>query len=182
MSNYNKIEDQFVSYDIALELHKLNYDIGETLIKFYVKPKSLIFRVDEKGRYYPISNVPKKLHTVGEVFAKTSKNVISAPLYQQVFDYFETEHKLFSVIRIGFGYPIWYDYMIEAMDNRTIQIDKDVWLDTDEEGNDIYGDWESDTYVQKNQSFETKKEAQIACINKLIELVKEEKNEINKLV
>lgn len=161
----NRLEDQFISYEIALELKNLGFN--ESCLAVYVP-------------YYMFQPKKVDLKVIGD--RKNSKNsdlseTTTCPLYQQVFDYFETEHKLFSSIRIGLGSPIWYDYMIQSIDGRIIQISKKTFLDRElEEIMDEYE--ESSVYVEEDESFETKREAQIACINKLIEIVKEEKNEI----
>lgn len=151
------IEEQFVSYDVAYKLKELGFN--EPCISYYVNKK------------FKLKIYLNKDYNLNSDFI--IGNLVATPLYQQVFDWFEDKHKLYSSIRIGFGNPIWYDYMIEAMDDRTLQIEKNVWLNYDDLGNDIFGDNKSPTYIEENESFDTKREAQIACINKLIELCQE---------
>jgi hypothetical protein len=133
------MNNEFISYEQALALKELGFD-EPCLGRFYTKPKSKMFGIDEKGRNYPIKNTYKKLYTLGEDFVLNDDNVINAPLYQQVFRWFREKYNLYSFVFVfdqGFGY------------------------ETYKEG-----------VIQTNESFESYDEAEIACLDKLIELVK----------
>ena len=78
------MKTEFVTYEIALELKELGFD-EPCFNRFYTKPQSKMFGVDEKGRNYPIKNTSKKLYTMGEHFVLNINNAITAPLYQQAF-------------------------------------------------------------------------------------------------
>jgi hypothetical protein len=78
------MEKEFVPYEQALALKKLGFD-EPCFNKFYTKPNSKMFGIDDKGRHYPMKNTAKKLYTIGEHFVLKDDNVILAPLYQQAF-------------------------------------------------------------------------------------------------
>jgi len=109
--------------------------------KFYTKPNCKMFGVDEKGRHYPIKNTPKKLYTLGEHFVLNESNVINAYLYQQVFEFFRSK-QLQSHISFG----LVFSFVINNQSYEDYPNEGDNW-------------------------FRTYHEAQIACINKLIELI-----------
>ena len=147
------IEREFIPYDRALALKELGFD-EPCLNKFYTKPNSKMFGVDEKGRHYPIKNIAKKLYTIGEHFVLKDDNVIIAPLYQQAFRWFREKHNILANVYAnasGFLYQ-WEDAVGGTHRG---------WSDF--EGPNDSGVW--DTY----------EEAELACIDKLIELIKEAK-------
>lgn len=74
-------------------------------------------------------------------------NRLPAPLYQQAFAWFREEHSLHVIIRHGFGTPVWYDYIIE---------------------NQKKFEWFNDS---ESESWETHKEAELACLQKLIRTI-----------
>ena len=63
------MKTEFVTYEIALELKELGFD-EPCFNRFYTKPQSKMFGVDEKGRNYPIKNTSKKY----KLFSLFSKN------------------------------------------------------------------------------------------------------------
>jgi hypothetical protein len=131
------MEKEFVTYEQALALKELGFD-EPCLNKFYTKPNSKMFGVDEKGRDYPIKNIAKRLYTIGKHFVLKDNNVIIAPLKQQVFRWFRDKHKL--VFHVNMISITLFYYVIEI--------------------------FPSDTY-------KTYEEAEYACIDKLIEIVKQ---------
>ena len=141
------MDKEFVPYEEALALKELGFD-EPCLNKFYTKPNSKMFGVDEKGRHYPIKNIAKRLYTIGEHFVLKDNNVIIAPLYQQAFRFFREKYKYlvspFST-ESEEGKVIYY-FEIGKVDKFTV---------------DIYS-YDKSTY----------EEAEIACIRKLIEIVK----------
>ena len=100
------MKKEFVRYELAVKLKELGFD-EPCFNKFYTKPQSKMFGVDEKGRHYQIKNTSKKLYTMGEDFVLNDSNVILAPLYQQSFRWFREKYNLYSFVfkfDEGFGY------------------------------------------------------------------------------
>ena len=144
IKNKSKMEKEFVPYEQALALKQLGFD-EPCFNRFYTKPQSKIFGVDEKGRHYPIKNTSKKLYTMGEHFVLNDSNVILAPLYQQAFRWFREKYGLF------------------IQPNRTI----------DSEGTWYYFSIASKRTDVCDGSF-VYEEAELECLIKLIEIVKNE--------
>ena len=137
----NNLEKEIVSYEQGVALENLEFEIDYTFGKFYTKPKSKMFGVDEKGRHYPIKNYPKKLYTLGEHFVLNDINVIPAPLKQQVFRWFREKYDYHHTIKhnkkyVGIAYSSVVNFSIDE--------------------------------------FNTYEEAENACIDKLIELAKQQ--------
>ena len=164
---------EFVSYELALELKELGFD-EPCLNRFYTKPKSKMFGIDEKGRHYPIKNTPKKLYTIGEHFILNDNNAITAPLYQQAFRWFREKYNLVHEISwskykggLNFDYDI-FSLVLPTDDE--LGNEDDSYIEKPMETYDSLVDkgfrWhESDTYEQAEQG----------CLEKLIEIVKEKK-------
>lgn len=138
------MEKEFVPYELALKLKAIGFN-EPCFNRFYTKPKSKMFGVDEKGRHYPMKNTPKKLYTTGEHFTLNYSTVIAAPLYQQVFRWFREKYNLYYIIDKQ-GY--WF---------YEIKID---------EG---FGDLTKDVIVFYD--YKSYEEAELACIEKLVEIV-----------
>ena len=105
-----------------------------------------MFGIDEKGRTYPMKNTPKKLYTIGEHCVLTEDNVITAPLFQQAFRWFREKYDLFCYVELV-GDRL-FDYM-------------------------IIGDFVEEEIDYEEGPFNTHEEAELACLQKLIEIVKE---------
>jgi hypothetical protein len=114
----------------------------ESFGRFYTKPKCKMFGIDEKGRTYPIKNTPKKLYTIGECCVLNEDNVIIAPLYQQAFRWFREKYNIISSTRTHFNEEFFYEIYVDVM-------------------NEITSDY-----------YNTYEEAELACLKKLIEIVK----------
>jgi hypothetical protein len=139
---------EFVPYELAVRLKELGFD-EPCLGKFYTKPKSKMFGVDEKGRHYPVKNISKKLYTLGEYFVLNEDNVIIAPLYQQAFRWFRDKRScVCEIIRKEEG-------------NHSEFIG---WVYIDDRKIDVVSYWDSKTY----------EEAELACLIKLIEIVEQQ--------
>jgi len=136
---------EFIPYEQALALKELGFD-EPCLNKFYTKPNSKMFSIDEKGRHYPIKNTAKKLYTIGEYFVLKDDNVIITPLYQQAFRWFREKHRI--LYNITYADPVDMNYQGVVYKPH----DKLLYLD--------------------NPPYITYEEAELACLNKLIELIK----------
>lgn len=133
----------FVPYKESLQLKELEFD-EPCFGRFYTKPKSKMFGIDEKGRHYLIKNVSKKLYTIGEHFALNDSSVILAPTFSQAFRFFRKKYGLENYIKPNWHFVIvtGYCYII----------------------NDI-----------ASAIFKTQEEAELECLRKLIEIVKNAK-------
>jgi hypothetical protein len=83
------MEKYFLPYELALALKELGLD--EPCFGFYYEEE---FELNVKGDTLDI--IPKKFNSC---FVKETKHfqklMVSAPLYQQVIDWFEKEHNIF---------------------------------------------------------------------------------------
>ena len=149
------METEFVPYELALKLKAIGFN-EPCFNRFYTKPKSKMFGVDEKGRHYPMKNTPKKLYTTGEHFTLNYSTVIAAPLYQQVFRWFREKYSWQHSIEptkdqhcfeLGYNYWIWNH--ITGEEHHTMPKNRPS------------GDWEYETYEK----------AELACLDRLIEIV-----------
>jgi hypothetical protein len=145
------IPREFIPYEQAIELKELGFD-KESFNRFYTKPKCKMFGIDEKGRTYPIKNTPKKLYTIGECCVLNEDNVITAPTFSQAFRWFREKHGLASHIATYWQHD-WNNYSYQYY----FVEDKIEW-------NGI-------------EHYKTYEEAELACLKKLIEIVKQEQNE-----
>ena len=100
---------EFVPYELAVSLKALGFE-EPYFGRFYTKPKSKMFGVDEKGRHYPIKNTSKKLYTLGENFVLNEDNIIIAPLYQQAFRWFREKGRDYHIVKESDGSYSGYFY------------------------------------------------------------------------
>jgi hypothetical protein len=135
------MEKEFIKYEQALALKELGFN-ELCLNKFYTKPNSKMFGIDEKARHYPIKNTAKNLYTIGEHFVLKEDNVIIAPLYQQAFRWFREKYNLFGQVNI-------HTYFIYNISNDGFEMIK-----------------------QYDKLTNTYEEAELDCLIKLIEIVK----------
>tara|TARA_R110000868_G_C10826515_1_gene759011 strand:- start:602 stop:1039 length:438 start_codon:yes stop_codon:yes gene_type:complete len=143
------MQKEFCPYEQALALKELGFD-EECFNRFYTKPKSKMFRVDEKGRYYPIKNTSKKLYTMGKDFVLNDSNVILAPTFSQAFRWFREKHGLFvspNIISYEDSPCLWFFEINSII----------LPLDTE---------------LGETNDYKTYEEAEFECLNKLIEIVK----------
>lgn len=136
------MEKEFVPYELAVKLKELGFK--EKCIGFY-NGKHLDWLIDDdNGLNYPTINPNMDVGLC-----------VKAPLWQQAFDWFREKYNLYAYIRIGY---IGYSSPSKTWD---FSIYDDISLDypkLDEKG---YSGYKGFTY----------EEAQLACLEKLIELV-----------
>jgi len=93
----------------------------------------------------------REFDKINETLVIGDKFILSAPLYQQAFRWFREKHGLYSYIEtvfvVGAASPIKYDYVI---------------LENNEE-----------EVFYTNMPYHSHEEAELACLNKLIEIVKQ---------
>jgi hypothetical protein len=86
------MQPTYVTWKQAKLLKEKGFDVECT--RFYVKPNSKIFGIDEHGRYYPIKNKPKELWIVGNCVALNITNVLLAPEQWQVVEWASLVHNI----------------------------------------------------------------------------------------
>ena len=135
---------EFIPYEQALALKELGFD----------EPCFATYNIDNKVSRNP-SHDMEDLPIEGQPYywnnSKIHKDTVTAPLYQQAFRWFREKHSLFHVITIAdLG-----KYEIGNPDFQSAIYSKDPVVITN---------------MDKCNTYE---EAEIACLNKLIEIVKE---------
>jgi hypothetical protein len=143
------MDKEFVPYQQALELKELGFD-EPCFGKFYTKPKCKMFGIDEEGRAYPMKNTPKKLYTIGEDCVLNDSNVIVAPLYQQAFRWLLEKHNLYGIIIP----TVTMAWTFKTMTAVTGMVEVPPYNHVDA------------------YDYSRREEAELACLQKLIELAK----------
>jgi hypothetical protein len=121
--------EQFVPYEIALELKELGFD--EPCIACYYKLNML-------ATYSENLFEPKNYNTSGYC--------VSAPLWQQAFDWFRKEYHLHSEIAYSRDLSEYFWIIPNVKTNEPCEV---------------------------SETFKTYEETRLACLEKLIEIVKE---------
>jgi hypothetical protein len=134
---------EFVNYEQALALKELGFD----------EPCFATYNMDKKVSRNPSHNM-EDLPIEGQPYywnnSKIHKDTVTAPLYQQAFRWFRKKYNLFGCIDLHTSTPThWY-----------IRVDDII-------KNDYLFHSEDD-----NLEFNTYEEAELACLVKLIEIVK----------
>ena len=143
----SEITEQFVPYKQAEQLKELGFD--EDCLGYYEDSKLQISQV-EYMEYY------MRLEAIFKIESEDNFYVL-APLYSQTFDWFREKHNLNPWIDCNSDKKwLWTINFIEVGE----YIQSDDWLEELENLPD---------------SYETFQEAQLACLDKLISLVKEKK-------
>ena len=151
-----EMESLFCPYEQALELKDLGFD--KRCFTTYT-PKHLgnelsnPFNIDldefnELKSSFTLINLPNK------AFVKNSEcvNCVSAPLWQQAFDWFRQEHGLYSHVRESYAFDNTLEFVTQ-----------------------INGSYVNHGIEDKPiNRFETYEEAELECLKKLIEIVKEQ--------
>jgi hypothetical protein len=89
------MEKHYITFDQAMWLKSLGFNVPVN--RFYTKPNSKMFGIDEHGRSYPIKNTAKKLYTVGEHQVLNGNNAYSAPEHHQVVEWLFKNHGIWIV-------------------------------------------------------------------------------------
>jgi len=79
-----------VKFEIAKLLKEKGFD--NTTLRFYTKPNTKMFGIDEHGRYYPMKNKAKSLWTMGNAAALKIENVYQAPTIAEVVMWLYEKH------------------------------------------------------------------------------------------
>lgn len=124
------MKDQFIQYKLAKALKYLGFDVP-----CFAKYQKL----DSENANYQL-----KLASIMLNFNARDTS-ISAPLWQQAFDFFRKKHGLISCIHIDFSYEIYGGVHTEGYNN---------------------------PYHIESEGFHSYEEARLACLEKLIEITK----------
>lgn len=125
------LQEQFVPYNIAVKLKELGFN------------EECLATIDQT-EYLHIKG------TKNNPRASMMYDIIKAPLWSQVFDWFEEKHKLYSICE----YVI-LDFGVTDCRNQDMKIIKTI---------------------SHQSTFRTKLEVKTACLKKLIEIVDNEKS------
>jgi hypothetical protein len=140
------MEKEFIPYEQSLELKELGFD--EDCFGCYAEKKEVIVRV---GDYRSFQNNDSEDVIIRD-FNSYENGTVSAPLYQQVFRWFRDKYGLIGQpIPLSTSYPgkvTHYGWSIVSNQNAN--------------------DWENE-----DDGFKTYEEAELECLKKLIEIVKE---------
>jgi hypothetical protein len=139
------LEINFVAYQIALDMKLLGFD-EECLAGYIYLQGSGTFEL----AFYKDRNVD---------FNTTSNIYVSTPLFSQAFKFFRKKYKLHSHISLGIS---------DEQDISGLEYDEYIYVIEGLNGLDYNNYGESPFY-------KTPEEAELACLIKLIELVKESK-------
>jgi len=141
---------EFVPYEQALELKELGFD--EPCITFYPKEDKMGFN----GKYHSIKEGYKN-STVNDIWIKRYKKdfeCVAAPTYSQCFRWFRENYNL--VYQINYLYNGNYQVVILKNTHEYMELIQDLEYACVDE-------------IPDNYSYE---EAELVCIIKLIEIVK----------
>jgi hypothetical protein len=141
------MEKEFIPYEEALALKELGFDV-KCFAAFDKKKKLQISTSDYWDN--------QSLFSLNGYFGKNTYRCL-APLYQQAFKWFREKHDLLNHITTHLN-PYGEDGALEESYGYRIMINRDGWK---------CGVWE-----EKSQ-FDTFEEAELSCLHKLIEIVKQ---------
>jgi len=144
------MEKEFCTYKQALALKELGFD--EPCIAYYFSDSSFNDAAEEDDTLHP--GDPRFYSDTNRSLSAYTKdelkyNSVTAPLYQQAFRWFREKYHLVSYIR----------------KNEEENYDHEWIIDSDEDG---------ESECRKGWSYE---EAEQACLDKLIEIVKKQDND-----
>jgi hypothetical protein len=145
---------EFIPYEQALELKELGFD--EPCIAFYFYDNGVVQSPFElKWKYKPREIIYHDESGVWENFneIETDYPQISAPLYQQAFRWFREKHNLNGILNHYPNTKLW-DFSVHNL---------------------LWNGKEFMEHVKKEDrsvKYSTYEEAELACLKKLIELIK----------
>jgi len=145
--NQNRMDNEFVPYELALRMKQLGFD--EPCIAIYSN-------ANPKTGYYTLKKYRLKLIKQ----ASQKDKGVKAPLFQQAFRWFREEYNLRGSIMdfIDDEIGIEWDYEIAK-----------IGTDLDENGH--YKPLVDYSIDDEDRKFNTYEEAELACLEKLIEIV-----------
>ena len=134
------MKKEFIPYELALELKKLGFD--EICLGYYFI-----------GNTFSIS-MNNTMFTKNSIVNNRPDNVITAPLWQQAFDWFREKYDIFSKIN--------RNYIDKSL--------KEYWYEIEYFHNNSLHGTSSIADSKYNLTYE---EARLECLKKLIELCKQ---------
>ena len=168
-NSMESLQKQFVPYELSLKMKQLGYD--EPCITFY--PVNLTqpligdyATLGLNGKYSSIKDGYRNSVCLNQLWKKRYKQDyanVAAPTYSQAFRWFREEYGLYSWIQLHNGYindsfypelPITFSIMDRKLGNKYYERD-----------------------IPHNYLYKTYEEAELACLEKLIEIVEEKQKE-----
>jgi hypothetical protein len=151
-----KLEDEFIPYKQALELKELSFN--EPCFGIYQKNKKIWYcdknnwitnfevEPDSEILNLHIKEYPENVSLINGTYFLHSCANFTAPLYQQAFDWFREKYNLFSYVYTQNNKQFHFGIL----------------------NNDKY-------FTSSDKIYRTYEEARLACLNKLIEIIKQKK-------
>lgn len=154
--NVDKISKNFLDYDLSFSMKEIGF-LEPCLASYYTKVDQNVKEgyYDYRGRLNGLEFHESDNDYLPNLIINGSKDYyISAPLYDQVFDWFSDNYKIFTTINY-YGKD---QYFYEILNYK---------------GNDMISNPELDEYDwgKNNTTFFSKKETKDEAIKKLIELI-----------
>lgn len=146
-----KIEDVFIPHALALEVARLGFEWG-CVAQYLVFSRSN----PEEGVLCGCGALNLKMGGLPNNAYLESDNGVTAPTWDQIFDWFRSEYGLEHIICPTYGVKQTYYCMV----------DRKIIEDSSLESLKTMG-------VSNHKLFDTYKEAQTACLEKLIQTVKD---------
>lgn len=140
------MKDLFVSYDLAITLQQLGFD-KPCLANYYTFGDGRA-RDKKYGQTEPELFIDESLEEREEELRMYAYHVVGVPLFQQVFQWFREEHDM-TFFFMPTGKPVKWGYVIPS-----------CYLE-DKNG--------------KAKTYDTYREAEIQCIQSLIDILKQKK-------
>jgi hypothetical protein len=153
------MKTEFVTYEIALGLKELGFD--EPCFGYYVdgELRGINLGIKELGGKEPYYQ-RFGFHVISNLdIDNATKVIIAAPTFSQAFRWFREKYELLNHLTTHLN-PYGEDGALEESYGYRIMFNKDGWKC------DV---WEEPSF------FDTYEEVELACIEKLIEIVKEKK-------
>ncbi len=147
-----EIKPTYVTFEQAKWLKEKGFDIQ--CLRFYTKPNSKMFGIDEHYRNYPIKNISKKLYTIGEHAVLNIENVFFAP----------EQHVVVEWLRVNYGINVLpiesYTYPDEIKNRWKYQI-----INKQEKDRDIFN---KKFFIESDYEFQLPQEAYSAAFDYIL--------------
>ena len=151
------MEKEFIPYEQALELKELGFD--EPCFAIWSGFDEINFSVTDKTRLYSsefrINDTQSAVFYINDFKSRSRR--VAAPIFSQVFSWFREKYELLNHLTTHLN-PYREDDALEESYGYRIMFNKDGWKC------DV---WEEVAF------FDTYEEAELECLRKLIEIVKD---------
>jgi hypothetical protein len=106
------MKEQLVTFETAKSAKEEGFDVE--VLHFYVKHhKCKVFGIDEHGRHYPSTNIPKKVYTVGQDAVLDIENIYFSPTQSLLQKWLREVHNT-DVVIAPERYKDGVNYIVQA--------------------------------------------------------------------